>query len=50
MVDDAINVDYVHEQVEKSYLYFILGNFKRNMQLGLEKLHKNNKYHVSHLS
>jgi hypothetical protein len=47
MVDDAMNVDYVHEQEEKSYVYFILGKFRRNMQLGLEKLHKTNKYHVS---
>jgi hypothetical protein len=50
IVDDAINVDFVHEQEEKNHVYFILGKFRRNMQLGLEKLHKKNKYHVSHSS
>jgi hypothetical protein len=28
-------LDYVHEQEEKSYVYFKLGKFRRNMQLGL---------------
>jgi hypothetical protein len=38
MVDVAMNVDYVHEQEEKSYVYFILGKFRRKHAIRSRKI------------